>query len=118
MAVTFVKERWSDEAAAVLKPAMCGDDEIIIEQVTSGIAELFKIPGYGFIITRIEGSELVLMCAAGRGGIDVMAAIDQMAAANGLKTVRLHSRRRGMERYIKKAGYKLMEKVFYKQVAE
>lgn len=110
--VRLKRAAWSDEAERVLAPAAFGDMDWIRAEVLEGIADLWQLGGSaaGFLVTRQEGGELVLVAGAGRNAAGVIRHCLGLARANGL-TVRAHIRRAGMKRIYERAGFRLREVV-------
>jgi hypothetical protein len=115
--IIFTKQPWNETACTALKPALYDDIDFVANEVKTGRSELFFIDECGWIVTRIEGTDLVLVAASGKNGYAVLGALVELAKKNKLKNVWIHSRRYGMERYLKKTGFQLYEKVFIKRLA-
>jgi len=79
-------------------------------QVEQGESECWRVLGRGYIVSRLEvteqGKELVIVAAQGRNGLPVLDAFERIGKANGAESVRIHSERPGMGRYLKSKGYK------------
>jgi hypothetical protein len=103
---------WNDEAAAALAGAMAEDSEFIANEVKSGGAVLWCCVGHGWLVTRQEGSELVFVAGAGINARDVIKLFISKKNKLKIKTCRIHSARRGMGKYLKKLGFKEVERVY------
>lgn len=103
---------WSAQAEAALMPAAFGEMPIIKAQVLGGIAVLWRCDGCadGWMVTRQEPAELVVVVAAGRNCRPVLRHVLQQARAAGL-TMRVHVRRAGMKRICEREGMTLGEYV-------
>ena len=111
--------QWTQDAETALAGVLPGCKNEIIQDIhaTPARAQLWKIsgPGYaGFLVTRIEllntgEKELVLVAARGHGYGAAIEHIKQIARANGIKTIRAHSYRKGYVRYVKRFGMVLIE---------
>lgn len=108
--VTLTRAAWSADAEAGLMPAAFGDMAIIRAEVQAGQADLWRLGGSadGWLVTRQEDGELVLMCGAGKNAAGVIRHCLEVARKNGL-TVRAHIRRPGMQRIYERAGFRLRE---------
>jgi hypothetical protein len=106
-ALNFVP--WSAQASALLKPALPGTSrQFIKRQVKRGDAGLVVRDDLAFVL-RIEGRELVVVAAAGRGLLPATDLIFNFARENGLSTIRFHTRRKGLHRHVKKWPFTLIE---------
>lgn len=110
--ITLTRAAWSDEAERILEPAAFGDMPIIRAEVLKGSADLWRLGGAagGFLVTRQEDGELVLVAGAGHNAAGVIRHCLAIARAHGL-TVRAHIRRAGMKRIYERAGFRLRELV-------
>ena len=121
--LVFKQVNWSPAVAANLSKATAPDEDHIANEVQSGKAQCWNIKGYGYVVTRLElepVKTLVMVAGQGRGMIDVLTIMPNVAKANGAKLIRLHSRRAGMVRMLEKlhfeVEYGLGENIFYKKV--
>lgn len=103
---------WCADAEAALAPAAFGDMPIIRAEVLAGECDLWRITGEsaGWVVTRQELGELVIVLGAGRNCLPVIRHITARAKAGGL-TVRTHIRRKGLQRIYERAGFKARELV-------
>jgi len=112
---------WCDEAAVGLSRALGDDLRVMRDEVESNRAQLWKVHGYGFLVTRIEsdcnGKTLVLVAAEGRGIDAITPVLIDVAKANGIGFLRVHSARKGMGRILKKHGYRYLETVYLLEVS-
>ena len=100
---------WSKEASARLKPALPGTSrQFIKRQVKRGDAGLVLFDDLA-VVLRIEGSELVVVAAAGRGLLAATRLIFNFAREKGLSTIRFHTRRKGLLRHVKQWPFYLIE---------
>ena len=111
-ALTFRKVPWSQRVAKGIARAGGADLNIIGQEVIDNVSEAWEIDGCGFVITRLEqtdfGPELVLVAGEGRGGMQVVPALQRVASRVGA-TMRIHSERNGMGRYLRPLGFELRE---------
>lgn len=103
---TLIREPWNPSAAAGLSRAMGEYLDYLAQEVSAGRADLYRIPEHGWIAFRREGSELVCLAAEGRGLMPIFRAIVEGTSA---KSIRIHTRRRGMGRYLAPLGFRLVE---------
>lgn len=106
---------WNDEAAAILAPALGEAAAEIAAEVQAGTCELWQYPPATWLVTRLEGSggrpvELVLVALAGKGGHAIGRQWIDIARRIGCQSVRCHSRRPGMARYIAPLGFRVAER--------
>lgn len=110
--VTLTRTEWCAEAETALMPAAFGDMPIIKAEVLQGDSDLWRAGGVsdGWVVTRQEPGELVIVLGAGRNCLPVIRHITARAKAAGL-TVRTHIRRRGLQRIYERAGFTARELV-------
>ena len=119
--IEIIKARWCQDAERDLAPALDDDADEIRRQVEAGEAELFLIPGRGWLVTRIEkpaGQPPVLVLVAGAGR-DLHAVVDEfkkLAARNRMGRIRAHSSRPGMARMLGAHGFRPVETVYAMEV--
>lgn len=101
-ALTFRRlSRLTGEARRALVEVMGKHD--FADEIRRGIAECWQIePARLFLITRIEGRELVVCCAAGRDIISACVYLLAAAKQQGLKSIRFHTEKPAFSRLIKK----------------
>lgn len=88
----FRAAQWSNEAEHMLAPALGADAEAIGGQVRSEVAHLWHAPLSGsWMITRVDGLELVVVAYAGRGARAAFRQVYAHAKAAGLRSVRFHT---------------------------
>jgi pyrimidine operon attenuation protein/uracil phosphoribosyltransferase len=88
----FEPAQWSEEAARGLGASLGDDLAAIREQVISGSATLQRCRVSGsWMVTRIEGRELVIVCYAGRGARATFRKLHQYARAAGIESIRFHT---------------------------
>ena len=118
MAFQGVKLRrlaWSPRLAAALSKSTFPDGKKVAGEIVSGAAEAWELDGIGHAVTRLEvteaGNVLVMVATEGRGfytpeflnlrdGLAI-----RIATANDA-TLRIHSRRPGVGRFLKRYGYR------------
>jgi len=103
---------WNDSAALFLRPALGSDEEIIKNQVNSGMAVLWLVIGCGWLVTRLDGDELVFVAGVGKNAKEVIRLFMKNKKQLNFKTCRIHSARAGMGRYLETLGFKEVERVF------
>ncbi len=121
MRVTIAKTEWNSAAEKILIPAAFGEIADIKEQVKSGESELWRVTiagnkiVVGYVVTRLEvrpGSAiLVIVAGAGECGRAVMRIFCNLADEHGW-SMRVHSVRRGMGRYLDLYGFTTMETIY------
>lgn len=90
----FSRAQWSDAAAGGLARAMkYADDASCIEtEVRADRAELWECDdGESWLITRIEGRELVIVCYEGKNARLMFKQFHAHATAKGFKSLRFHT---------------------------
>lgn len=105
--ITFVE--WGANFSALIKPALPGTSRQYIRRevkhAEAGAAMIGKLA----VVLRIEGRELVVVAAAGKGLLPATDAIYQFAQKHGISTIRFHTRRKGLLRHVKKWPFFLIE---------
>ena len=114
--------------AAATAKALGAGSKAIWSELVLGASECWEIVGHGYAITRLEECEgnrtIVIAAAQGKKGIPVLKKLLEIGKANGAEKFRIHSRRPGMGRYLKKAGIDfkqelgLGESIFYGRIKE
>lgn len=107
---------WSNFVADYLKDELYPDAIAIREEVSSGIAYLFKINDT-YLITRIDADlsgqrEQVLVVIRGSDAAQVVRDVQKNMAINNIQKIRFHSKRKGAERFVKPLGFEPQEQVF------
>lgn len=100
----FVREHWSDEAAAKLQRAMkyADDAHFIRAEVVSGRAALWNIDdGDAYMVTRGEGSECVIVCYEGSKIREAAIEIRNAARRGGFRFLRWHTQNPAINRALK-----------------
>lgn len=110
--LTVQRAEWCAEAEVALEPSAFGDMPFVKDEVLAGVAVLWKASGAtdGWIVTRQEGGELVLVLGAGRNCRPLIRHVRDRATAAGL-TLRTHIRRPGLKRIYEREGFVLREYV-------
>lgn len=95
----FTREQWNDFAADKLASALYPDADEIRREVELGHAALWNIDnGKAYCITRLEGTELVIVAYA---GVELAEASDYLVDAarrKGATSMRFHTRNVAMYR--------------------
>lgn len=109
---SLTRRQWCSEAERELMRAAHGDMAAIRADVESGAAVLWQGAGSspGWIVTREEGDELVIVAGVGRNARPVLEFIRDQAAAAGM-TVRTHIKRPGLQRMYERLGFTERERV-------
>ena len=94
-----------------LRSTFGNDEAPIAADVKAGAAHCWEI-GQAAMITRREGSELVVVCLAGRGLKGIAPAICEAAKRAGCESIRFHTQRPGLYRLLQHVGAELREYVF------
>ena len=110
--------------AAILKPALGDDLPIIKDEIQAGACECWHIRDHGYMVTRLENNPasktLVIVAGVGQKARPVFEIMPKVAKANGAKWLRVHSKRKGMARYLYGLGYSQTwadnETIFFKRV--
>ena len=125
--LTFKKVTWSPRLAAALHKATAPAGRAVNSEIIDGRAECWEIKGHGLMVTRLEvsptgGRCFVVVAGVGRQGMEVLRRVPDICRANGARSWRIHSRRPGMARYLRRAGLEyeqemgLGESVFHGRV--
>lgn len=117
--VQVKKIEWSKEVEPELLTVLGEDLPEIRNQVKNGVCELWEIIGQGLTITRIEADktgnpyEIVFVAGIGKDAKEVIEYFSQLAKKQlGVKKMRIHSKRKGMERYLKPLGFEFSESIY------
>ena len=80
--------------------------DIIAAEVAAGVSQLWRIVGNsdGWLVTRTEPEEFVIVAGAGKNALPVMAWATRQALAQGL-SVRTHIQRQGLRRMYESLGF-------------
>jgi hypothetical protein len=106
------KEIWSAQAEQILKPALCGDERIIADEVARGVSELYSANGgHLFVVLRAEGDELVIVAVAGKGLLEFGRWIFQRARDQGYESIRYHTQRPALHRLLREFAPRPLEYV-------
>ena len=124
--MTIERIDMTPDVAQIMKRSFDGDDYIIIKQVQTGRARLYKYQDSksgecGYFITRVDfNNELCLVAGESASGLwlfkTIMPAIEQIARFFECQTIRFHTKRKGFIKYSKKLGFIERERIYYKQV--
>lgn len=110
--MTLQRATWCTEAAEALADAARGDLDLIAAECAHQVSDLWRIGGRaeGWMVTRQEPGELVIVAAAGRNCRPVIRHVCARAHAAGL-SVRTHIQRPGLRRIYEAQGFTLDELV-------
>lgn len=117
------KIAWSDPFDSILLPVLGEDLAAIKAEVKRNRSELWEIVDSGYLVTRIEPDlqgkpeELVFVAAIGRNAKPAFSYFKELAKAAGIKFLRVHSQRPGMQRWLKELGFYQAE-IIYRAVVE
>lgn len=113
--MTIRRATWCDQAAEALHAAARGDLDLIAAQCRHQVSDLWRIEGRaeGWLVTRQEPDELVIVAGAGRNCRPVIRHITARAIAAGL-SVRVHLVRPGLKRIYEAEGFGFAEYVLRK----
>lgn len=116
----MIKCAWNPLAARVLEGALGEDAGEIAQEIDEGRAELWHYPPATFLVTRIEispkGRELVLVASAGEAGQAIGRQWLAIAKSADCQSVRVHSSRPGMGRYLLPLGFEPVETIYQAKV--
>ena len=105
---------WSDTAEDGLIVSAGEDMAIIKNQVLNGVAQLWEhnLNGtHGFIVTRLDveglGTELVLVLGEGSGLNEAVPLFKQVAIDLGIKSIRVHVKRKGLIRMFARHAFEI-----------
>lgn len=99
---------WTDEADEALRPVTANEHHQMMCEVNDGISELYCIDGNSWLITRIDGDELVVCCYIGENVKEVAAKLWDAANAAGCKYIRFHTQRPGLNRMMREYNFECM----------
>lgn len=93
-----------------------GDDAPALKaRVKSGGAEFFKL-GRCYFVTFEEhsdkGRELVVACCEGQGAKEATTVLYQLAKAKNYRSIRFHTKRKGLGRLVSHLNFKPVETVY------
>jgi len=124
----LVKEPWSEEAGRALARALADGGPDVRAEVEQGAAELFRVPGLGWIVMRIEEHlsgrrELVIVAAVNLERRELAAAatlpgLIALARAQEVHSIRVHSARPGMGRLLERFGFRAVERVYRLEIGD
>lgn len=112
--------RWTAEAEQGLGASLGEDAAELARQVNAGRAELWRINGDTYMVTRVHrtasANELVVCCLAGHGLREIVPVVLATARRDGRRGVRCHIKRPGMARLLAPFGFAERERVLYAEV--
>lgn len=120
MGIHAAQIAWGPLASKALARARAskGDLEQWRQEVERGEAQLWRIDGeaVGYLLTRVERyhngeDELVLVAGAGTNCRPLIAWAMQLAATHGVRSIRTHITRPGLQRIYENLGWHLAERV-------
>ena len=113
--VTKEKIAWNSEADNALLSALGNDLCQIKKEVAEGSCELWRYDDGGYCVTRLEvtqsGKELVIVGSGVKNGAQKLREWVKLANSNGW-TVRIHSKRLGMAKFLERQGFGKLETVY------
>ena len=77
----------------------------IEEELKTGICDLYHFEDCGYVITRDEDLEIVMVGGVGKRSKSVIDYFAKTKKKQGFKTMRLHSKRIGMGRFLFNLGF-------------
>lgn len=112
--------KWSPDVARALKRANASKGDLITwrREIDSGEAQLWHLAGdaQGYLMTRVERyangeDELVLVAGAGCNARPAITWAMKLAADHGIRSIRTHIKRPGLQRIYENFGWELAERV-------
>ena len=113
---------WSALAEQGLGDTLDSDRDEIKHDVDTGAATLWRINnGESWTVTRVERDfqdhkELVLVCGCGSKMLACIEDLKKQCKITGIRTMRLHSSRPGMGRFLTPVGFSYLESVYVKKI--
>jgi len=111
-AARLVPAVWDGGFHQVIEPALGSDYAAIRQSVMDKQAQCWWC-GEVAVITRVEvlpaGKQLVVVCLAGVNAGDCMNALHEAAINTECESIRVHSKRLGMLRFLNKSGFAFKE---------
>jgi hypothetical protein len=112
-AVTFEKREWDAEAERGLSRTLGDYRDEMVRNIRDGVNELYRINGgQSWLVTRVEGKALVVVCVQGSGLKDLAAVLHQAMQAHGLKRALFWTQRPALARMLKRYGFAAKETLF------
>lgn len=112
---------FTEHAAEVLGDALGDDMSEMVRQVALGYAELWRIGGGTYMITRVESyadhKELCVVAYAGRGLREMAPIIVAHAKNIGIDRIRFHSRE-SVFRMVRSLGFRVTHHVYELRLTE
>jgi hypothetical protein len=103
--------------AMVIAPVLQGD-AWLMDAVRSGEANAYQVDDWlSAWIVRADGTELVFCCVIGENLEPALKAMWPLAIAQGFKTARFHTQRKGLARLLKHWGPTFTEYVYKVELA-
>lgn len=95
---------WTTSTTQGLKNALGEDLPIIRQEVECGLSRLWYFEPGTWMVTRVEGRELVVVALEGGGLKHIMPVLISRAKAQGFKSLRAHTNKPGLEKYLQRWG--------------
>lgn len=113
MSFAIERRAWCDEAEQGLRNAARGDMAVIRAEVQQGVSFLWRITGGsdGWLVTREEGAELVIVVGEGRNCRPVVQHCQRLADAAGM-SIRVHLTHPSLMKIYQRLGFVERERVF------
>ena len=107
----FKKINWSNRFRDVLAPALGLDLPVIESEIKTGVCDLYSLGVNGHLVTRRERINdcFVLVAGVGKNAHEVIQQFQVIAKLEGFKFLRIHSVRKGYERFIRPLGFEVIE---------
>ena len=103
--------------AIVIAPVLQGD-QWLLDAVATGQAQAYQVDDWQSAwVIRADGDELVVCCVIGADLEPALMAMRPMAIAQGFKSVRFHTQRKGLARLLKAWGPTFTEYVYKVRLA-
>jgi len=109
---------WSQQLADFMGSVLGSENEAaeLERQAESGRVQCWMVDRSGILLTRLEcigdARELVLVAAKGDAGPNTWDALRWLARRVGAASMRAHSSRKGMGRYLGRQGFQVAETVY------
>lgn len=83
----------------LIRRAAAEDYELIVQMIKRGQVDFFSINQVA-LVTRLECDQVVIMCAEGRNVVPVIKQLAIMSRQRGYKSMRFHTKHRGLPRLL------------------
>ena len=109
---------WSAEAERSLCLCLRDDRDAIVRGVNERGLECYRLwDGDAYMVTRVEEGELTCVCYQGKRLVEACAWMRAQCQRLGLRSMRFHTTRPGLQRLLRKFDFKHAEHVFRSKVA-